>query len=759
VPYTYSHKNDKLRCKKKYKSQVESLALLLTHSADTPYYFIYVEENSVFISPKLKNVLSLSEQWSNSSSLLLSFTIQVGTWVRQYISSDKMVEMQQDISSPLKSHEQLFLKKIKLVPHTGSNIPVTVGLIYLNKEAVHPAGKAPLAEKLLLKEIIDYEYLIESALSGTFYIDTKAQKSIITPALNQLRGYSTEKAPIPWEETILKEDLPMAGTFIERVSQDSSGVPHKAVFRHRHIAGHIVYIMAIAKARLTKSKKTSGTLYGFWLDITEQENLRQLLENALKEQDLQKKYLSALFNGIPEIVIVFNQKTGVITDCNATVQAKLGYVKQEIIGRHYTFIYKHKHKEQADTMFKAGSTSPFNSTITLLQKDGRLRPARISLTKSKLKDQQVIIAIYSDLTELGRAKEQLKNREALYRQLIQNSNEYITIMDPNFSVEWASENFSNLLGLSNDQLLGKKLSTFAHPEDELRVKAHFKAAVERGDTTVDFEGRFRTPDGKFIWMKSRSVFLTDDNGAQKIYTYRQDINREKAIEQKQQEMARLKNEFVSMTSHQLRTPMAVFASNLELLETLIPHEQTAVRRILKRMNTESDRMVHLLDEVLLLSRLESGIAEVPKHKKYDIVELIRTFCEGGICNNTHMQAELPKGPIWSSIDKEQFEHILMNLVSNAIKYTPAGRPKPDVSLHSVVDHAVLTIQDYGIGIPEEDQPRLFQQFVRAKNVSTIPGTGLGLYIVKRFADQNNIKITLKSQIKQGTTFYLNIPTL
>ncbi|MCR9099332.1 MAG: PAS domain-containing sensor histidine kinase [bacterium] len=377
-----------------------------------------------------------------------------------------------------------------------------------------------------------------------------------------------------------------------------------------------------------------------------------------------------------------------------------------------------------------------------------------------------IFGLWVDVTEqeqlreqVNTAKEQLKNREALYRQLIQNSNEYITIMDPNFSVEWASENFSNLLGLSNDQLLGKKLSTFAHPEDELRVKAHFKAAVERGDTTVDFEGRFRTPDGKFIWMKSRSVFLTDDNGAQKIYTYRQDINREKAIEQKQQEMARLKNEFVSMTSHQLRTPMAVFASNLELLETLIPHEQTAVRRILKRMNTESDRMVHLLDEVLLLSRMESGKRETPQHKKYDLADLIRTFCESGICDAAQVQAELPKDPIWVNIDKDQFEHILINLFSNAVKYTPAGRPKPVVSLHRTRDHAVLTIRDYGIGIPEEDQPRLFQQFVRANNVSTIPGTGLGLYVVKRFADQNNIKISFKSQIKQGTTFYLDIPTL
>ncbi|WP_363325425.1 ATP-binding protein [Phaeodactylibacter sp.] len=62
-------------------------------------------------------------------------------------------------------------------------------------------------------------------------------------------------------------------------------------------------------------------------------------------------------------------------------------------------------------------------------------------------------------------------------------------------------------------------------------------------------------------------------------------------------------------------------------------------------------------------------------------------------------------------------------------------------------------------MPDEDQPRLFQQFVRAKNVSTLPGTGLGLYIVKRFADQNNIKISLQSQIKQGTTFHLDIPTL
>lgn len=102
-------------------------------------------------------------------------------------------------------------------------------------------------------------------------------------------------------------------------------------------------------------------------------------------------------------------------------------------------------------------------------------------------------------------------------------------------------------------------------------------------------------------------------------------------------------------------------------------------------------MVYLLDEVLLFSCLESGIVEVLKYKKYDIVEFICIFCEGGICNNIYMQVELFKGFIWFSIDKEQFEYIFMNLVSNVIKYILAGWLKLDVLFYSVVDYVVLII--------------------------------------------------------------------
>lgn len=621
------------------KEDLRALSCTLEHTfaRENHFYAIMLTDEEYYLSKKLQELIPQAGSITNKAIFLAWLGEAVRPWLEQHLNHvpPEGCTMPGLENAPLllPHTPHLQMHKLTLLKLPMAEQDYTVCLIETEPAASLPDG--PVLDPSIFIHQFDFFHLVDNALSGVWYVNMEQDVAYASAGYHHMLG-NDPKLNTQWQSTLIKEDLPLVEAFLTTLLESRDDTPHKAIFRHRHKDGHVVYVMTIGQSVPALKRAKTNEIFGFWVDVTEQEQLRE---------------------------------------------------------------------------------------------------------------------------QVATTKEQLKNREALYRQLIKNSNEYITIMDQNFSVEWASENFSKLLGVSNEQLLGKQLSTFAHPEDAVRVKAHFKAALERGDEVVDFEGRFRDPNGGFIWMKSRSVFLTDESGVQKIYTYRQDISREKAIDQKQQEMAKLKNEFVSMTSHQLRTPMAVFASNLELLETLVPDEQTAVRRILKRMNTESDRMVHLLDEVLLLSRLESGIAEVPKHKKYDIVELIRTFCEAGICNNTHMQAELPKGPIWASIDKEQFEHILMNLVSNAIKYTPAGRPKPDVSLHSVVDHAVLTIQDYGIGIPEEDQPRLFQQFVRAKNVSTIPGTGLGLYIVKRFADQNNIKITLKSQIKQGTTFYLNIPTL
>jgi signal transduction histidine kinase len=228
------------------------------------------------------------------------------------------------------------------------------------------------------------------------------------------------------------------------------------------------------------------------------------------------------------------------------------------------------------------------------------------------------------------------------------------------------------------------------------------------------------------------------------------------LQEKRAEMDRLKQEFVSMASHQLRTPMAVFAANLEMLAETEEAKSPLMKRILARMERESTRMVRLVDDVLAVSRLNTEEELQVNKTPIEIVSFLREivadeafyFDEVPIALHT----ELQQGTV--EADEEQLTHILHNLLSNAIKYSERRDP-PEVHVRQTAAGKIqVDLKDHGVGIPEADLPKLFQQFHRASNVKKIAGTGLGLYIAKRFAEANAIEIEVDSKEDIGTTFSL-----
>jgi PAS domain S-box-containing protein len=742
------------------KGGVIALAQLMDRTAKTPYYFIAPDKDTFFLSQNLQQALSASSQWIGATSFLAFFDKKVNHWIKGQIPASKVSALPEGYSTPIKdTSPPLKLTSLNLTSFHLGSLNCRIGLLQVefNLPEVITTGY-PLAPEAVFKQL-RFGPLIDSGLSGIFFTDTNQRRSYISPAFNTFRGYSAETVPIPWEESILEQDMPLAMAYLEKIAQDTTGQPHKAIFRHQHQAGHIAHIMAVAQCRTTFDGSPSGEVFGLWVDVTEQEELKNKLEVAVLEQQATSDYLERLLNGVPEAIVVLDQHTGTIMDCNEAAADKFGYSKQALIGKHHSILQATGQDNPISQTLERQSNISY--TYTFFRHDGSSMYLRLTYTEAQLKGKAVYIMTFADITEIIKARKKLKQQESLYRQLIQYSSEYITIMRPDFTVLWSSDNFSKLLGVPQKQLLGKQLNTFAHPEDNKRVKAVFKKAMERGEKVINFEGRFHTAKGEYIWMKSKSVLLTDEQGEQRIYTYRQDISQEKAIADEQIEISRLKSEFVSMTSHQLRTPIAVFASNLELLDGLLNEEHPAARRILTRLQKESDRMVHLLDEVLLISRLESGRLEQATLQKLDLVSVIRNFCENGMCSVNQVRTVLPEEPVYARLDKSQFEHILMNLISNALKYTPKDHPKPELILRVDKERseAIIVVRDYGIGIPKEDQSKLFRQFFRAKNTVNIPGTGLGLYVVNRFAAQNNIRINLDSQIKQGTRIELIVPTL
>jgi PAS domain S-box-containing protein len=256
----------------------------------------------------------------------------------------------------------------------------------------------------------------------------------------------------------------------------------------------------------------------------------------------------------------------------------------------------------------------------------------------------------------------------------------------------------------------------------------------------------------------------------------------KALE-KEKELTELKSRFISMTSHEFRTPLTTIQSSAELLERY-SQKWTPERKLthLHRIQTSVKHMTKLLNDVLIIGKAEAGklkLTPAPLElEKFcgDLVEelqlndtnqhAIAFTCgwqletgdlgqpgQGGI-GNAPLSSQFPI----PCMDEKLLRQILENLLSNAIKYSPTGSTV-DFTLSCFSDRAIFQIRDRGIGIPAEDQQRLFETFHRAANVGTIAGTGLGLAIVKKCVDIHQGQVVVESEIGVGTTFTVTLPIL
>jgi nitrogen-specific signal transduction histidine kinase/PAS domain-containing protein len=226
---------------------------------------------------------------------------------------------------------------------------------------------------------------------------------------------------------------------------------------------------------------------------------------------------------------------------------------------------------------------------------------------------------------------------------------------------------------------------------------------------------------------------------------------------KEKELGELKTSFVSTASHQFRTPLAVIQSNSELLQILSSDmdEETSKRfkKVTGRITGEITKMTELMDEVLMLGKLTSGNVDV-KTQELNLVD----FCQKLAKRFNNLQTDgrvinvsTTGKPCTVNLDPKLLTHSLSNLLSNAFKYS-LGKQNPELAISFKSKELVLSVKDYGIGIPKDDFTMLFQPFFRANNVTEIKGTGLGLSIAKEYIEKNNGQITAKSIQGEGSCF-------
>lgn len=242
------------------------------------------------------------------------------------------------------------------------------------------------------------------------------------------------------------------------------------------------------------------------------------------------------------------------------------------------------------------------------------------------------------------------------------------------------------------------------------------------------------------------------------YLY-EDLQQSQAREQAEREINELKSRFISMTSHEFRTPLTAILGTTELIKHYGQGWDTKKQHTyLDRIQKNVKHMTGLLDDVLVLSKADVGKIEF-NPQPIDLVAFCNSLVEEFQLNtkrDQRVEFEVHGNPPNSLADEKILRQILSNLLSNAIKYSPENTVV-QFNVNFSDDEATFCIQDQGIGIPEADQKHLFESFHRATNVGQIQGTGLGLAIVKKSVELHQGTIAFESVAEQGTTFIIKLP--
>lgn len=228
--------------------------------------------------------------------------------------------------------------------------------------------------------------------------------------------------------------------------------------------------------------------------------------------------------------------------------------------------------------------------------------------------------------------------------------------------------------------------------------------------------------------------------------------------EKERQLGELKTRFVSMTSHEFRTPLSVIVSSTELLEKY-SERWDAERRMdhLDRIRSAARSMERMLDDILIIGRAEAGVLR-PSPTQMNLEEFCRHLVESleHSSARSHCIRYSFSGDPEVTLDERLLSEVVGNLLSNALKYSPAGSQVHfDVIAND--EHCRFEVKDEGIGIPEADIPRLFQSFFRASNADQIKGSGLGLAVVKKALDVQNGTVEVRSSLGLGTEFVVRVP--
>jgi PAS domain S-box-containing protein len=489
---------------------------------------------------------------------------------------------------------------------------------------------------------------------------------------------------------------------------------------------------------------------------------RELLDALLKSEE---KYRRVVENANEAIIVA---QDGYIRYANPQTTQLSGFAPEDLLAKPFLdFVHAEDRPRVRDNYVRRLRGEPADSSyeFRIRNKEGRLRWLHINAVLLEWEGRPATLNFLTDITAMRELQDDLQ-RSLAEREVILKS----ALVGISFAVNrrhvWVNDTFARMLGYEAHELMGKE--SLVHFPDRPSWEAFGAEAYPTLASGRPFlaERLMKRRDGSLFWCQmAGNAVDPKDLSRGSIWTNVDITDRKRAEEEilraleKEKELNELKSRFVAMTSHEFRTPLATILSSAELLEnygTRLPAEEK--QELYQSIRTGVDRMTRMLDNVLVIGRAEAQMLEF-KPGPTDL----SAFCEGlveemrlaaGYNHTLDYAYEGARGTV--HVDERLLRHVLVNLISNAIKYSPQGGAV-QFRVRVVNGEAAFEVRDFGIGIPVDDQPRLFETFHRARNVGNISGTGLGLAIVRKSLDLHGGSIRFDSAPGKGTCFEVTIP--
>jgi PAS domain S-box-containing protein len=519
------------------------------------------------------------------------------------------------------------------------------------------------------------------------------------------------------------------------------------------------------------------------LDTIERQNAQQQAAQAHIVEEASRR--RALFEHERDGVLILNPD-GSVFEANPRSAALLGYSPHEMQQMHlYHWEAHYSRAEITVLLAEIGEHGRFLET-TLRRKDGSTFPAELSLSRAYWSDRTFVLVLLRDITEryaiqtelelyrldlerlvVQRTKE-LQDRSEQLNTIFALSPDGFVLFNRRLKVAFANRAFLHMLGLESEQVLGldendfsgllarKSLVQASFPGVAALRTAHKKQRQSSQSTSAETHEQrqlfeLAAPASRVIEVLIR---MSEAATVSQILYFR-DVTHETEVD-------RMKSEFLSTAAHELRTPMASIYGYVELLR-MREFDAPKRKQLLETVSRQSELMSSIINELLDLARIESRRGKDFVLEHVALQEVLAEVVAGYKPPAERLPPHLPASevPLWVQIDRKKLQQALLNILSNAYKYSPQGG---EVQLRYCHAHTEghgpqvgVEVQDQGIGMTPEQVRRVCERFYRADASGQIPGTGLGMSIVKEIVELSGGQLHIESHLGQGTTVTLWLP--